>query len=83
MTTKRTKKKLNKAQENTLKKMKLQRQIDSNVLRDVIEQKLKWAKNEHLKGLNLIRQTQVEVTKLEGILIFIQDLLTPINEEGK
>jgi len=78
-----TKKKILKVQKDTIKKMKETRQIDSKVLRDLIEQKLKWAIVERNKGLALIRQTQVEVTKLEGIVLFIKDLLDPIKKEEK
>ena len=71
------KKKLSKKQEKTIVKMKSNRQIDSKNLRDIIIGKLEWAKAEKAKGEKAIKQIQFQVTKLEGIIMFINDLLLP------
>lgn len=63
--------------EETLKRMKKVRQLDSNNLRTLIEQKLKWALVEKNKGLKLIAETKIQVERLNGILLFINDLLKP------
>jgi len=74
-------KKMNKKQKETLKRMKKNRQIDSNNLRGIIEGKLKWAKAEKKKGENAIKQIQFQVAKLEGIILFINELLMPPEEK--
>lgn len=84
-----SRKKLKKKQEKTIKKMKLNRQIDSNCLRDLITKKLQWATTEKEKGLEAIKnhKSKIEelnkaVLRLEGIELFIKDLLIE-NEEKK
>ena len=71
------KKKLSKKQEETIAKMKSNRQIDSKNLRDIIIGKLEWAKAEKAKGEKAIKQIQFQVAKLEGIILFINELLQP------
>jgi len=63
--------------EKTLKRMKKTRQIDSNNLRLIIQQKLKWAEIEKEKGLKIIKENQRAITQLDGIILFIKDLLEP------
>ena len=61
--------------EKTLKRMKKTRQIDSDNLRAIIQQKLKWAEIEKQKGLKIIQENQKVIMKLDGIILFIKDLL--------
>ena len=75
------KKKMNKKQKDTLKRMKKVRQVDSNNLREVIKQKLIWAQQEKLKGLKQIETTKIQVERLNGIIIFVKDLLEPIEKK--
>lgn len=81
---------LKKKQTKTLKIMKLNRQIDSDCLRDLITQKLKWAIAEKEKGLEAIKsykskifELEKAVLRLEGIELFINDLLKPIEKKDK
>ena len=74
--------KITKKQKETLGIMKKNRAIDSQNLRNLIEQKLKWATQERQKGLNLIEETKVKDFKLNGMIILINELLKP-KEEGK
>lgn len=74
--------KMTKEQKRVLKTMKKTRQIDSQVLRDLIQTKLKWAIIERKKGLNQIENIKIQINKLEGIILFIQDLLE-IKKRGK
>jgi len=85
MTKKRiSRKELKTKQQKTIIKMKENRQIDSNMLRDLITQKRKWAQSEKEKGLEMIKtyktkiaELEKSVLRLEGIEIFIKDLLSP------
>jgi len=74
---------MTKKQKATLKRMKKNRQIDSNNLRNLIEQKQKWAVAERVKGLRQIEALKAQVLKLEGIILFIKDLLEPEEKENK
>lgn len=76
-----SKRKTTKKQKKTLETMKLNRQIDSNQLREVIKQKLIWAQQEKLKGLKHLEATKIQVERLNGIILFVKDLLEP--EEKK
>jgi len=82
-TRKRKEKKLTKKQENTIAKMKETRQIDSKNLRQLIIEKQKWTINEIRRGQLSIQETQKTLYKLEGILMFIKDLIEPIEKEEK
>jgi hypothetical protein len=71
-------------QEETLDRMKQNRQIDAVNLRDVIIQKLKWAEEEKKKGetvkqelLQKMETLKHQIARIEGIIIFINDLLLP------
>ena len=66
--------------EKTLKSMEENRKKDSRNLRDIIESKLKWAKQEKQKGINLIKTTQIQIYKLDGIILAFEDLLYPKKE---
>ena len=79
----RSKKNMTKRQKKTLKKMKENRQIDSSNLRELIKSKLEWAKIEKVKGESAIRKIQFQVARLDGIILFIEDLLQPPLEEEK
>ena len=50
---------------------------DSKNLRNIVERKLEWAKKEREKGIKIIRTTQVQVYKLDGIILAFEDLLNP------
>ena len=80
---KRKKKKLTKKQENTLKHMKERRQIDSNNLRQIITAKLKYAYAEKEKALKYIANTNIQIERLNGIILFCKDLIEPIKKEEK
>ncbi len=80
--TKNFDKKQKERMQRTLDNMQQVRMIDSNNLREIIRQKLVWAMNEKQKGLKLIEQTKQQVYRLEGIIIFIQDLLSPQEEKN-
>ena len=75
------KKELSKKQKRTLENVRKNRQIDSNKLRLLIVEKKKWAESEKKRGLEQIQKIQVELLKIEGILIFIKDLTEP-QEKG-
>lgn len=75
--------KMGKRQKRTLKVMKKNRQLDSDNLRNLIEQKRKWTLAERTKGLNSIENLKIQVERLNGILLFIKDLIQPIEEEKK
>lgn len=74
---KKLKAKDRKKKERTLRRMQKTRQIDSDNLRVLIEQKMKWALAEKNKGLKLVKQTEIQIERLNGILLFINDLLQP------
>jgi len=78
---KTNKKKLNKKQKETMKRMKEIRQIDSNNLRQLIIEKKKWTINEIRRGQKQIQEIRNTLYKLEGILAFIDDLIEPIEKE--
>ena len=70
-------KKLSKKQKETIKKMKKNRQVDSANLRVIIEGKLKWVNAEIVKGKKQVQTIKTQVIRLEGIKLFIEDLLQP------
>jgi len=70
-------KKISKKQEEIQKRMKKTRQIDSVNLRLIIEAKLKWVNTEIIKGKKQIETIKTQITRLEGIQLFINDLLLP------
>ena len=74
--TKTLSKRQRKKMEGTLARMKKTRQVDNQYLREVLKQKLAWAMNERIKGENLIKKTQAQVYRLEGIEIFIKETLS-------
>ena len=59
------------------------RKKDSDKLRILAEKKLAWAKQEQQKGLALIKKTQIQVYKLDGIILAYEDLLKPQEKESK
>ena len=78
---KKNKSKMTKKQKKTLETMKCNRQIDSNNLREIIKQKLIWAQQEKLKGLKQIENVKIQVERLNGIILFVKDLLEPEKEK--
>jgi len=79
----RKKPKLTEKQKKTIKKMKEVRQIDSQNLRGIIKQKLEWAKNEKKKGETQLQSLKIQIARIDGIILFIQDLIIPVKEENK
>ena len=77
------KKKLTRKQKETIKKRKVQKQIDSNNLRAIVKAKREWTINEIKRGKKQIQETTVTLYKLQGILAFINDLVEPIKEDEK
>lgn len=74
-------------QEETLERMKQNRQIDSKRLRDIITEKSKWVEEEKKKGetvkQELLQKMEIlkhQMIRLEGIILFIKDLLEPQEE---
>ena len=80
---KKRKVKLSEKQKRTIAKMKETRQIDSNKLRLIIEEKKKWTINELKRGQQSMVELKITMNRLEGILMFIKDLIDPIEKEEK
>ena len=76
----RKKKKLNKKQEETIERMKKTRQLDNVNLRSLIEKKLKWAVVEKEKGIKQAENLKIQIARLDGIILFIKDLLSPVED---
>ncbi len=76
-------KKIGKKQKETIKRMKKQRQFDSNNLRILIEAKAKWVNAEISKGIKQIESIKTQIARLEGIKLFISDLLQPSIKKNK
>ena len=74
---KNKKEELKKKQKVTLAKMKANRQLDSDNLREIIKSKLEWARAEKLRGESAIKQMQIQIARLDGIIMFIKDLMLP------
>jgi len=72
-----------KKMQGTLKRMEKVRKEDNRNLRDLITAKLNWAIKEKAKGIKVIKETQYQVAKLEGIILLAEDLLNPKKEEKK
>ena len=56
---------------------------DSINLRNILEQKLKWAIAEKTKGVNAVEKFRIQVERLNGIIIALKDILEPKKEEKK
>lgn len=69
--------------EGTLARMKKVRKTDSENLRNIIEQKLKWAISEKKKGDIQKKKLENSILRLEGIIIFCNDILNPNIKKGK
>ena len=67
--------------EKTLQKMEEVRQIDSNRLRDIIKAKKAWAIAEKVKGLKQIQTITTQINQLDGIILFVNDLIMPTEKE--
>lgn len=72
-----------KKMEGTLEKMQKIREEDNRNLRDLIKVKLNWAIKEKTKGLQVIKATQHQVVKLEGVILLAEDLLKKPTENEK
>ena len=67
-------KKRNEKQEETLRRMQETRKEDTRCLREIIESKLKWAKDEKVKGIKVIEQQIKQLKENQTILItFVQE----------
>ena len=66
-----------KKKEETLERMTKTREIDTQNLRNLIEKKLEWAENQRLEGLKQMEALKTQVLRLEGIILFVKDLLQP------
>lgn len=69
--------KISKKQKEIQERMTKTRQIDSVNLRLIIESKLKWVNAEIIKGKKQIETIKTQITRLEGIQLFVNDLLLP------
>lgn len=70
-----------KEKQKVLDRMIEARKKDDRWLRDIAVKKLEWAKKEREKGIKIIRTTQVQVYKLDGIILAYEDLLNPKKEK--
>ena len=77
------KKKAKTKTEKTIAKMQKVREIDSCNLRDVLNDKLKWAVTEKQKALKQIEQLKIQAHRLDGVILLMKDLSTEKNEESK
>ena len=75
------KNKLKKKQKETISRMKETRQLDNANLRSLIEAKLKWAIIEKEKGIKQIENLKIQTARVEGIILFIKDLLNPVEKK--
>lgn len=69
------KKQLNEKQEKTIDKMKKNRYDDYIDLRDLAEKRLKWTLVEKEKAISIIKNTELQLMKLEGAIIVLNELL--------
>lgn len=70
-----------KEKQKVLDRMIEARKRDDRWLRDIAVKKLEWAKKEREKGIKIIRTTQAQVYKLDGIILAYEDLLNPKKEK--
>lgn len=81
MFSKKLKKADKKKKEETLRRMQEVRDKDDQHLREILKNKLVWVTQERQKGINLIEQTKVQVLKLTGMIMLINDVLNPKKKE--
>jgi hypothetical protein len=74
--------------EKTLEKMRKVRKDDSIHLREIIKDKLEWAKQERIKAIQTINKHQetindlkAQLLKIEGAILCLNDILNPEPEE--
>lgn len=67
--------------EETLKRMDETREEDNKNLRDIITKKLNLLIQERTKGLKIIDENKKQILKLEGAILFCQELLNPKEEK--
>ena len=77
------KRKLTNAQKRVQKTMTKNRQVDSQNLRSIIINKLKWADAERKKGYKQIQEINIQIERLNGIILFCNDLIAPIEKKDK
>jgi len=66
-----------KKMKETLDRMDKIREDDNSNLRDLIKGKLAWAITEKQKGLSQLEKLKIQINRLEGIILFCQDILSP------
>jgi len=88
MSKKISRKELKEKQEKTLAKMKKNREIDSDCLRDLLIKKLEWIKTEKTEGIKIIKNHQKiiedikrKLLRLEGVEWFLNDLFKEKEEK--
>jgi len=76
-----SRKELKNKQEKTIEKMKKNREVDSNNLRDLLVKKLEWVNLQKTEGIKTIKQHQKyieeikrKLLRLEGVEWFLEDL---------
>jgi len=74
--------------EKTIIKMKKTRELDSIHLREILKDKLEWAKQERIKAIQTINKhketindLQAQLLKIEGAILCLNDILNPEPEE--
>jgi len=79
---KQTKKEIEEKQKKTIEVMKQNREADSIHLREILRDKLTWAMTEKQKALKAIENYKQQAYRLDGVIIFLKELLID-KEEGK
>ena len=74
-------KKSTKKQKAAIKKTKEITQIDSDNLRVIIKAKLKYAVDEKERGYKQIATINTQIERLNGIILFCNDLIKPLKIE--
>ena len=81
-------KELKEKQEKTLAKMKKNREVDSNCLRDLLLKKIEWVKLQKAEGIKTIKQHQKyieeikrKLLRLEGVEWFLEGLFKEKEEK--
>jgi len=69
--------------EKTIEKMQKIRDIDSCNLRDLLNDKLKWAIAEKQKAVQQIEQLKIQAHRLDGVILLMKDLCTEKDKENK
>ncbi len=78
----RKNKKISKEKLAFLKKLKESPQIDRVDLKNIIIGKKAWIKSEIAKGLRQQENLKIQLERLQGMLMFIDDLMQPPLQTG-